>query len=248
MQGVSEYEITRGLRIIGPWPVLLIEEESAIVATDLHLGIEDQYEREGIHIPKTFLNDIINSIIYPARYVGAKKVILLGDVKHEFGRPEEAEWYASKKLIKEIQKSIGKVEIVRGNHDNYIISILKELSVPLHQPSMKVGEFLLTHGHQDITGELGRKIIIGHEHPSVSIKDDLGIRHRYKAFISTRIGRREIFIMPSASLITIGTDMNLVNPLDLLSPLIRGFDLSEAIPYVIDPGIAVKKFPRLSTL
>jgi putative SbcD/Mre11-related phosphoesterase len=239
--------IDKGLLIAEPWPLLYVEKESTLVVSDIHLGVEEQYEKEGVYLPGSFLNDIIESIEKPAKNLGAERIVLLGDVKHEFGKPQETEWYGVKKLIK-VLSSRSKVEVVRGNHDNYIISILKDLQIPLHQ-YLRVGNYFLTHGHIFYPEEeTGKKLIIGHEHPTVSIRDDLGVRHRFKAFLKCNIEGREIFVLPSASKITLGTDINSVDPRDLLSPFLKGRELGDSIPFVVESGVEVKRFPCVSKL
>jgi len=227
--------------------VVYIEKEGAIVAADLHLGLEDKLESEGISIPRTFLPEIIRSVTEPAKKMGASKVVFLGDVKHEFGEPVEAEWYSVKKVIRQCVKEIGRVEVVRGNHDNYIVTILKELGVPLHQSSLDVGGYTLIHGHLMPLHEY-RNLIIGHEHPAVNIKDDFGVRHRFKAFITLAKGSRKIIVLPSVSPITVGTDVNSTPPSEFLSPILQRLDLSDSIPYLLDQWVAVKRFPKLKEL
>lgn len=79
--------------------------EGKLVVADLHLGLADEQESKGVHIPTTTLPKILESILVPAREYGCSKVILLGDVKHEFGRPSEPEWYAVRKLIKAVREN-----------------------------------------------------------------------------------------------------------------------------------------------
>ena len=177
---------------------------------------------------------------------GCERVILLGDVKHEFGRPSEEEWFFVKKLIKEIRGMGCEPEVVRGNHDNYIISILKLMDVKLHQPYLRLGRFVLTHGHLKVE-EKGH-LIIGHEHPSVSIRDELGVRHRFKAFLSGRVGGRRITVLPSVSPLAYGSCVNELPSEELLSPMLKGMDLGELVPYVLEPGVDVRRFPKLSDL
>src|SRR5579875_3203705 len=200
-------KLGKGLLIVSPWPVVYLENERAIVASDLHLGLEDKLEQDGISIPRSFLNQILESIIKPAKVMGASKIIFLGDVKHEFGEPEEAEWFFVKKMIRECFKVVEKVEDVKG-----------------------------------------KRLLIGHEHPAVSVKDDFGIKHRYKAFIEADLGNKKVFVLPSASPITLGTDMNETPSSQFLSPILNGKRLDDAIPYLVEIGTAVKKFPPLAML
>lgn len=241
--------IAKGLSIASPWTALLLEKENALLVSDLHIGLEDLHQRRGVHIPTSILPRISRSVITPAKELGCSKVIILGDVKHEFGEPKEEEWFGVRKLVKQIREIRCTPEVVRGNHDNYIIVILKELGVTLHQPSLELGQFLLMHGHLELYGADTKKhIIIGHEHPALSIKDDLGVKHTFKAFLDGKVGDYQITVLPSTSPITIGTAINETPNDELLSPLLRNNELGGLIPSVIEPGTYVKRFPALNLI
>ena len=88
--------------------------------------------------------------------------------------------------------------------------ILKELEVPLYEPSLDLGNFLLTHGHLKLYRPEadGKHVIMGHEHPAVSIKDDLGVKHAFKAFLNGKLLGSQITVLPLTSPLTIGMAMN----------------------------------------
>lgn len=249
MAKTETIKIAKGLSIASPWTSLLLEKENALLISDLHIGLEDLHERRGVHIPTSILPKISKSIITPAKELGCSKVILLGDVKHEFGEPREEEWFGVRKLVKQIREIGAEPEVVRGNHDNYIIFILKQLRVTLHQPSLELGQFLLTHGHLELfRPETKKHIIMGHEHPAISIKDDLGVKHTFKAFLTGKMGNYHITVLPSTSPLTIGTAINETPSYDLLSPLLRSNLLGGLVPYVVEAGTHVKKFPALNMI
>ncbi len=243
-------KIAKGLSIASPWPALFIEKESMLIVSDLHLGLEDEQESKGIHIPTSIFPKIVNSILTPVKDLGCNEVIILGDFKHEFGKPSEAEWYSVKKMIRSIREIGAEPSIVRGNHDNYIILILKEMNVKLFQPSLSINGFTLLHGHLELEEkeEKAKHVIMGHEHPSIAIKDDLGVKHRFKAFLNGEVGKRTITVLPSTSPLAYGSDINETLQKDLLSPILQKSPLDNLIPYVIEIGTAVKRFPRLGSL
>jgi len=242
-------KITKGLSIASPWPALLLEKENALLVSDLHIGLEDMHERKGIHIPASILPRILKSIITPAKELGCSKVFILGDVKHEFGEPREEDWFGVRKLVRQIREIGCKPEVVRGNHDNYIIVILKELDVVLHEPDVNLGKFLLMHGHLEMyrPGK-GKHIIMGHEHPAVSIKDDLGVKHAFKAFLNGKLLGSQITILPSTSPLRIRIAMNETPSSEFLSSILKNNDLGELVPYVAEVGTHVKEFPALNML
>ncbi|MEM1525002.1 MAG: hypothetical protein QW618_02555, partial [Nitrososphaerales archaeon] len=152
-----------------------------------------------------------------------------------------------KKLFKALKEVGCNVEVVRGNHDNYIIYILKELDVKLHQSSILIDRFLIKHGHEPLLNDEieVKNIIIGHEHPVIAIKNDLGVKHRFKAFLHGKLGEKAITVLPSISPLAYGTDVNETPNQNLLSPILQQAELGELKPYVIEIGVAVRDFPKL---
>jgi hypothetical protein len=241
--------LDRDVAIVAPWPAVYIAKEASIVVSDLHLGLEDEQERLGVHIPVSLFPRLLRLVLEPIKATGARRLILLGDVKHEFGPPSASEWWAVKRLVSEVRRLGCEPEVVRGNHDNYIVTILKELEVRVHDPSMRLGDLLLSHGHRPLEVERGvRHILIGHEHPAVAIRDELGVRHQFKAFLTGMVGGRRVTVLPSASPYTQGNAINEIPPEERLSPLLRGLDMSGFTAYLIEPGVAVKRFPALRYL
>lgn len=96
--------------------------------------------------------------------------------------------------------------------------------------------------------EKAKHIIMGHEHPSIAIKDDLGVKHRFKAFLTGKFGKKNLTILPSVSPLSYGSDVNETLQKDLLSPILQKNPLDDLVPYAIEIGVAVKRFPRLGSL
>lgn len=245
---VNTIRMTRRISIAAPYPAILLEKENLLVAADLHIGLEDEIEAKGIHIPASILPTIIGHILTPAKQLGCRGVILLGDVKHEFGLVTEPEWFGVKKLISRLREHNLTVEVVRGNHDNYIIKVLKELKVPLHSTHLELSGITLAHGHKMLEGKINKDLILGHEHPAVALKDDVGVKRRFKALIHLKTESARYIILPSVSPLAYGSDFNEVPAEKMLSPLLHTLDLSEAEPYIIEAGVAVKKFPKIGKL
>ena len=241
-------KISRRISIAAPYPAVLLEKEGLLIAADLHIGLEDEAEAKGIHIPTPILPTIVNHITTPAKNLGCKGVILLGDIKHEFGLVTEPEWFGVKKLVFKIRENNLTIDVVRGNHDNYIIKVLKEHKVPLHNTYLEVGGITLTHGHKTIEDKTLKEVILGHEHPAITLKDDVGAKHRFKALIHLKTKSSRYIILPSVSPLAYGSDFNEVPADKMLSPILHMLNLSEAEPYVIEAGVAAKKFPKIRDL
>ncbi len=274
--GIELMELEDGVSIVSPYPCVYLEEHDTLLFADTHLGLEEHRERLGIHIPYPVTQHIIDCILGPVRELSCRRVIILGDVKHEFGKPSADEWYSLKKLVNALRKSNCELEVVRGNHDNYIIYILRELSVRLHDPHLLLecndgSSILLIHGHMEsevIYDESTnvRLVVMGHEHPSVAIKDEVGTKHRFKAFLygimscdrtlghdGTSSGKnihkrrgKSIIVLPSLSPLAYGNPLN--ENTVVKSPILRRIRVEELTPYLIEVGLMVKRFPEMKYL
>ncbi len=246
----GEVKLANGVNIAGSWPCVYLEKENILLATDIHLGLEDQREKIGIHIPGSIFEKVLECILTPVKALGCKKIIILGDMKHEFRKPTEAEWYAVKKLVKNLRELDCELEVVKGNHDNYIIHILKELNIKLHDPSLRLGDYYLIHGDKDLEYDFKdtKHIFMGHEHPAISIKDDVGVKHKFKAFLSGKINDWTVTVLPSVSPLSYGNPMNEMHKSQFMTPVLRKYGVDNFIPYLIEIGKTVKKFPEMKYL
>jgi hypothetical protein len=137
--------------------------------------------------------------------------------------------------------------VVKGNHDNYIVQVLRELKVKLHDPSLYLGDYYLMHGNSDLEQDFqeAKYVFMGHEHPAVTIRDDIGVKHRFKAFLSGKIGNRIVTVLPSISPLSYGNPMNEMHRSQFMSPLLRKYGVDEFVPYLIEIGKSVKRFPEM---
>ena len=124
------------------------------------------------------------------------------------------------------------------------------MEIPLHDPRLILNGFYLTHGHHEFGSEEvgGRHILMGNEHPAVVVKDDVGIKHRFKAFVSGRLSPYIVTVLPSVSPLAYRSDINEVPQRDLLSPMLKKHLLDKLTPYMIEIGVAVRRFPKLKYL
>jgi putative SbcD/Mre11-related phosphoesterase len=260
---VERLELADGLSIASPFPALFVESEQALIVADTHLGIEASKQRWGTMIPYDTFSIVAECILRPTRELGCKKVFILGDLKHSFGKPNEVEWFLIRRLVNSIRSEGAELVIIRGNHDRNLRLLLSELGVKSHDSSARVSSFLLAHGHKQTkvstdASQSVSAILIGHEHPAVVLRDEFGSRHYFKAFLhleGCRSLRRQsnasfdIIVLPSVNPLAYGTVMNEVPQEELLSPYLRrNRTLEQSTPYVLDLGKKVIAFPKLSLL
>lgn len=222
---------------------LVLQEGRVMVIGDLHLGYERALEEEGFYLPRINTGTIRNALNKAICRHEPSTIILLGDIKHDFKRTR---YEAREEILSLIRmlRAAADVVVVRGNHDNFIQNVLSEEGI-LAVDHVDVGGFRLEHGHVD-SGV--RPVIIGHEHPSVKIRDPLSGGLKMACFL--HLEKEGIIVLPPFSLLSSGTDLVLSDPESFMSPACRGADTDSARVYgVSEMGvISLGKLGEISNL
>lgn len=113
---------------------LLINNE-ILVFGDLHLGYEDEIVREGI-IPNVQLREVFDDLdeIFDEldkEKVSLKEIVILGDLKQEFGVISENEWRDVSRFVDFLKKKCGRIVILKGNHDLKLGPILRKRGIEM---------------------------------------------------------------------------------------------------------------------
>lgn len=212
-------EILPGVVITDDRCVLLDEGCTAAIG-DLHLGYERALEDEGLYLPRIntgTIRDALNGII--GRYE-PERIVLLGDIKHDFRRSQSEPAREIREIIGLISEAAEAV-LVRGNHDNYIQNILAGMGVDAVS-SVDIAGFRLEHGHVD-SGI--RPVIIGHEHPAVRIPGPNGMK--LQCFVLAR--KEGVLVVPPFSPMSPGND--LLSEDAVMAPALQKCDLGKAEIY-----------------
>jgi uncharacterized protein len=182
-----------------------------LVIADLHLGFEESLNKSGVMIPRFQMKDIIGRLEPMIQAAQPETIVINGDFKHEFGKISETEWRDSFKLIDFLKKH-GNLIFIRGNHDRNLPIVLKKRNIKVMEDHIVDG-FFITHG--DIIKEIPKDchtIVIGHEHPAVSIREGNRIE-RFKCFIETRYDNKKLIVLPSIKPSVQGHDLIIDNPI-----------------------------------
>jgi len=209
---------------------IFVENHNALLLTDIHIGIEESLEKSGVLLPLDTFDKLIirtEKILkhYKKKY---NKIIILGDLKHEFGKISDTEWSHTLKYIDLLAPHTKEIILLKGNHDKILEPILKKRNLSVKHFEI-LGENLLLHGdilpEQLIKQKLLIKqemkqietIIIGHEHPAISLVQ--GVRtETYKCFVLGKYKKFNLIVMPSLNLISYGTD---ILKESMLSPFLK---------------------------
>jgi len=235
------------LYIADPWPAAYIKDLNALVIADLHLGIEGVLANEGIFLPTKASHKTIEIVCKSIENYNVNKIILVGDVKHGFGLLNTTEWLMVKKFIRDLKEKYNlDIVVIRGNHDNYLGVVLDKFNIPFYL-RWDLKDYTFIHGHVDYElNELNKIIIMGHEHPSIILHDDLGVRYKFKCFLWGEYRDRRILVLPSVNELATGSAISANLSRDLiLSPILKKVDLNSFKPYPIIPGEIVRELPTL---
>ncbi len=197
----------------------LVIDNDTLVTGDFHIGYEEALNRQGVLIPRMQFEDIIKRLQKVLDGKRFKRIIINGDLKHEFGEISRQEWKNSLKLLDLLEKHCEKIILIKGNHDTILGPIADKKNIEMKE-SFKIKDILVVHGHKEIDSkklENIKTIIIGHEHPAISISEGLRAE-RFKCFLFGRYKRKELIVMPSFNPLIEGTD---VAKEKTLSPLIK---------------------------
>lgn len=218
------FEIAKGIEIVD----ISLNIKDYIVISDLHLGYEQALNKEGFMIPKFQFKKITDKLIEIFEITKPKKIVINGDLKHDFGRITKQESDEVKKLIEFLESYLNEIIIIKGNHDNLTEFILKKHDVTIEE-KFTVENNIFTHGHKlikDLDSFQQSNIIIGHEHPCIGIRNGERVE-KVKCFLKGDLGfveNKNLIVMPSFNFLTEGSD---ILQETILSPYLKKSNIKE---------------------
>jgi len=219
---------------------LWLKEKRILIIADLHVGYEQDLLEKGIMVPHYQFKEIFKEIKELLK-LNPKKIIINGDLKHEFGKINKQEWFDIGTLLDFLLKKC-EVTLIKGNHDNFLKPIARKKDLKI-EDFVILDDIAILHGHKIFMECLDKKIktlVIGHDHPCVMLKEGLKIE-KFKCFLLGRYHKKNLIVQPSFIPFPEGRDMQ-KEP--LLSPLIKNVGNFEV--FII--GDKVYKFGKLKNL
>ncbi|MFA5311976.1 MAG: metallophosphoesterase [Methanomassiliicoccales archaeon] len=203
---------------------LWLENQETIVIADLHIGLESALEADGLHFPRFQTEDMRESLIEIMDRYSPKRVVILGDLKHDFSRNVGQE-LAEVTSVLSLLKESAEVCLARGNHDNYLVNIAFKLGIEVEE-SFIIGGISMMHGH---VRSDARPLVIGHEHPSVKVFDEVRAYVRLPCFL--HFEEERILVLPAFSPLAPGTDFTSSYGSRAFSPSLHDAELGRAKVY-----------------
>lgn len=180
------------------WDAPALTVDHALVVCDIHLGIEYEMYTKGIRMGS--LTQKIKEELKKLITTKIKKIIFLGDVKHNI---PQISWHEEVEVPQFLDFDIH-VEIIKGNHDGGIETLT---DVPVKSKS-SIDNIVLTHGHRSLE-TLPPLLVVGHSHPAIEFKDELGSRMKEKCWLfGYTVENTRVIIMPAFNPIITGVALN----------------------------------------
>lgn len=243
-------EIFEGIFTINGFRAIFIKKLNAIVISDLQLGEELYLAEQGIFVPQFQLKEIKADLKEIFRKTKAERIIINGDLKHEFGEASQQEWREVEDLINFLRKKFKEIILVRGNHDNYLLNIVSKLGIKVFQPYYFSEGILFTHGHKKIDYPKEMKVlIIGHEQPALVLRKGFDrVKTSCLLYGKTKEGKKFI-CLPAFSPLASGVEVNTIPKEELLSPILReDVDFENLSAIALDKETGALDFGKIKDL
>lgn len=241
-----------GAEIAGVSPALYVRKYRALIIADVHIGYEDELASRGVFIPRFQLKRVIELLERLFSSFSVSKLVIAGDLKHSFSRLGVAERKELKTFFNYVTPRVEEVVVVRGNHDNYLSLLKKEFDFKFEE-YVVLGEYLVVHGHKPIPEEAGSSweyLVLGHEHPSITLRDSMGRLGKFSCFLVGEISSlSKVFItLPAAGAYQTGSRITLDRG-TYISPILReNASIPTIRPVIVDEEVGIFELPHLKDL
>jgi putative SbcD/Mre11-related phosphoesterase len=176
---------------------LWLEKQKILAIADLHIGYEGYLaEEQGILLPRRLFQIIKKDLSFFINFLQPKKILINGDLKHEFGKISEQEWQETLAIL-DLMLEKAKVILIKGNHDTILEPIARKKGLEIVDYYC-YGGICFMHGHK-IFDKLLKKakiLVFAHTHPAIILRE--GIKaERYKCWLFGRWKGKKVIVMPS---------------------------------------------------
>jgi metallophosphoesterase superfamily enzyme len=170
------------MEFFGFGPALVIEgEQRLLVVADLHFGIEADLAAHGLHF-RSRSADRLERLLKIIDAADPEMLILLGDIKHSIPSLTRQEFTELPGILETIRSRIP-LRVFPGNHDIGIERYLTGTELQQKDGAILDGVGYL-HGHMYPSPLLaGHLMVIGHHHPQLSLKDEVGCALQAPAYL-----------------------------------------------------------------
>ena len=174
------------MEFIGEGPALIIEDgQRMLIVADLHFGIEADLAAHGLHF-KSRSEQRLERLHKVIDGTKPDALVLLGDVKHSIPSLTWQEHHELPKILDSLRTRLP-LHVFPGNHDIGIERFLHEGEIRPKDGAVLDGVGY-QHGHMIPSPSLaGHLVVIGHHHPLLSLRDEVGCALQSPAYLRAGI-------------------------------------------------------------
>ena len=198
-------------------PVAYLKKIKAIVLAELHIGIEVEFKQK---LRLFQAKRMAERVISVADFFKARRIVIVGDVKHEI--PSVA--FVEVKGIEELFSQLANFEIYvcKGNHDGRLEELIPEsVKVRVAPPAgLRLGDYSFFHGHAWPSKDVlqAKVIFTAHLHPVVLVKRKGGLM-QLRCWVMAKLSKDKVEekygIKSKAKVILLPAFNNLVAGIDV---------------------------------
>lgn len=168
-------ELLPGIEAIG----LGIKIGKTLIISDVHLGIEESYRKQGVLVPRLQYKEIIDEINIMLGKAEFNKIIINGDLKHEFGTISQQEWKEVLDFIDYLKSRKLAITLIKGTHDTILGPLARRTDLEIVNET-KIGDVLIAHCDKEAKDY--KTLIVGHQHPVYMLTEGAK-KEKYKCFV-----------------------------------------------------------------
>lgn len=192
---------------------VFLPAESTLVFSDVHLGRDETSDvqvRLGEHEDVTGRFESLCDRFEP------EEVVVAGDLLHSFSTLPRGVLETVRELRRIAEKTDATLVVTPGNHD----TMLAKLWDGPTETEYRVGDWVVTHGHEMPTLEAER-YLVGHDHPTIEIE---GQRRPCYLYGAGGYQGADVLMLPAFTRLAAGVPVNRLSGPELQSPLVRDLD------------------------
>ena len=190
---------------------LWLARERLLVVADLHLGYAWAHRAEGNLLPLSRPEDTSERLLTLVERYAPEEIVLLGDIVHRAVpiAPVQDEL----RVLCARLGACATLRLVAGNHDRELAPLLRACELKLEiSREWRVGQHLLVHGDRDeesaerhlaAARATGGLIVLGHEHPAVSLSDGVATRAKCPCFLVSG----DVIVLPAFTAWAAGSEI-----------------------------------------
>src|SRR5437867_4156312 len=161
------------VKFITDHPAAYIAELRTLVVSDIQIGLEHELYQQGIVIQPQAekFAELLNKL---AKRTKAKKLVILGDLKHKVPGISFRETGQVPKFFEKI--SLKKIILCKGNHDTELEALIPNYVKVYGSQGCHIGKYGFFHGHAWPSKRIMQCdfLFMGHFQPGIEFRDNFG--------------------------------------------------------------------------